>query len=297
MERNQGDQGATVYSLTHLINLNQQSDGKPLELYPTYYNSFESLNEKNYGFCSSDLIVVAAPPAMGKRPFVLSLILNLVIEDSEENLRIRYFTMEHSAQMLYKHILTSFTGKPLYKIETELHDSLGELNFLGTITSLMKQRILVDEEKFDNFLDLIARIRHDQLFQKSEVFVIDYLQLMIRCKDAVHETNLCLKALKLIAEELNIMIIVLSRVSRSIQKRKKRIPALSDLCELGKFDRYANQILLLYRPEYYGFVQDKKGRSQSGLMKVYGWRKDQQKKFKVKMRFQWECNRVVDFEE
>lgn len=87
---------------------------------------------------------------------------------------------------------------------------------------------------------------------------------------------------------------IISRISCSIEKRKKRIPALSNLCELGKFDRYANYILMLHRPEYYGFVEDKKGRSQAGILKVYGWKMDQQRKFKVKMRFHVQCNRVID---
>jgi replicative DNA helicase len=297
MERNQGDKGATIYSLPHLIKLYQQDELNRTKLYRNYYNTIESLKEKMYGFSSGELVVVAAPPAMGKRPFVLSLITNLNEESSDDKVRIRYFSLEHTAETLFKHILINFTGKPLYKLEKELLEARGEMNFLATIGNLMKQHILIDEEKFEDYLDLTARIRHDQLFQKSDVFVIDYLQLLGQCKDSVRETDLCLKALKRIAEEFDVLIIIISRISRSIEKRKKRIPALSDLCELGKFDHYANHILMLHRPEYYGFVQDKKGRFQGGIIKVYGWRMDQQKKFKVKMRFQWECNRVVNIKD
>jgi replicative DNA helicase len=294
MERNQGDKGATIYTLPHLINLYNQDEANRTKLYPKFYSTLESLKNEMYGFSSGELVVVAAPPAMGKRPFVISLIMNLSEEESERAVGIRYFSMEHTAQTVFKHLLTNYTGKPLYKLEKELGDASGEINFLATISGLMQQRIVVDEERFEDYLDLVARIRHDQLFQKSEVFVLDYLQLLGKCRNSVRETNLCIKALKGIAKEFDVLIIVLTRISRSIEKRKKRIPALSDLCEQGKFDHYANHIFMLHRPEYYGFIEDKKGRSQGGIMKVYGWRMDQQKKFKVKMRFQWECNRVID---
>jgi replicative DNA helicase len=294
MERNQGDKGATIYTVSHLINLYQQDEVNKTKLYPKFYTTLDSLKNKMYGFSSGELVVLAAPPAMGKRPFVFSLIMHLKEEGSDHSVGIRYFSLEHTAQTVFKYLLTNYTGKPLYKIEDELSEVKGEINFLSTISGLMQQRIVVDEEKFEDYLNLVARIRHDQLFQKSEVFVLDYLQLLGKCRNSVRETNLCLKALKRIAEEFDVLIIVLTRISRSIEKRKKRIPALSDLCELGKFDHYANHIFMLHRPEYYGFVEDKRGRSQAGILKVYGWRMDQQKKFKVKMRFQWECNRVID---
>lgn len=294
MERNQGDKGATIYTLPHLINLYQQDELNRTKLFPKCYNSFESLKDKIYGFSSGELVVVAAPPAMGKRPFVLSLITNLEEDCSENKVRIRYFSLENTAETLFRHILTNFTGKPLHKLEDELLKTQGEINFLVTIGNLMKQYILIDEERFEDYLDLVARIRHDQLFQKSDVFVIDYLQLLGECKNSVRETDLCLKALKKIAEEFDVLIIIISRISRSIEKRKKRIPTLSDLCELGKFDLYAKYILMLHRPEYYGFVNDKRGNSQAGLMVIYGWRMDLGKKFKLRMRFQWECNRVID---
>lgn len=297
MENNQGDKGSTVYTLPHLIKLYQEDELNRIKLHPKFYKTFESLENEMFGFSSGELVVIAAPPAMGKRAFALSLILNLKDHNSEVPLRIRYFSLEQSAQTFFRHLLINFTGKPLHKIEDELLTSRGELNFLSTISGLLKQHVLVDEEKFEDYQDLVSRIRHDQLFQKSEVYVIDKLQLLGKCKNSVRETNLCLKALNRLAKEYDVLIILLSRVSKTIYKRKKRIPTLSDLRDLGDFERFSDKILMLHRPEYYGFVEDKKGRSQAGIMKIYGWRMDHKKKFKVKMRFQWDCNRVSEFKD
>lgn len=296
MERNQGDLGASVYTVSKLLALYEGDKKEQSTLYSEFMQTgFKDLDQEIGAFEKGNLVVIAAPPAMGKRPFVLSLINNMNDSVKETTPSIRYFSLELNAQRLIKFMITNVTGIPLRQFAENMGEAGSDLGMYALLNEIINRNVLIDEERFEDFLDLISSIRHDQQVHKSEVFVIDYLQLLGQCKNSKRETNLCLKALKRLAEEYEVLIIILSRISRAIEKDKDRKPALRYLNELGDFKKYAKYILLLHRPEYYGFLTNKKGKSQAGLLYVHGFRTDQQRKFKVRMRIEPAYIRVLDY--
>ncbi len=293
--RNQGNLGTTVYSFDQLIE-QQEEHIEFLERQTKQIFSIEgALEKKMYGIGTGELVVVAAPPAMGKRAFALYLISKLSPPTSESAIGIRYFSLEHSAADLFRLILSNHTGYNRSKLAKMMTDPT-ENERLNTIYTNLKSKhhFVIDEDRFADFLDLALRMKHDQFMHQNKIVIIDYLQLLGQCRNSILETNLCLKQLKLIAEEFQIIIILLSEISRSIETKKDRIPVLTNLLELGQFDQYADKIFMLHRPGYYGFGKTDDELFSPQLMKVFGFNKTNHTNFSVKMHYEWLVNRVVD---
>ena len=253
---------------------------------------FENLDYYIRGFQKGELVVIGASQAMGKRPFTLSMISQI---SCDKNQKIRYFSLDMKAKEIVEILLMIHTEKSRTAINEVHSDDKKNLQFLKRAEELQAKNLIIDEEVFPDYIDLIERIRHDQLFEKSSIFVIDYIQLLGECKSSKKEMNLCLKAFKNLAVELDCVIIILSRISKSIEKSKTRKPQLSYLNELGKFEEYADFIGLLHRPEYFGQLEEK-GQSMAGIMFMY-IKKSRGKNLNCKIQFEFmkECYKVKDF--
>ncbi len=286
MSRNNGDLEARLYTQKHGAELfiNEKKLDSSISRF-SFLTGFESIDEHFMYMVPGNIVVIGAAPAMGKRAFVLSMMRNWKLDDYTESIRVRYFTMEISAQELFERIVIVNYGKPVYKVVEELDLMNSEAANLSETISLFEHKPIIDEEQFDDFLDLIERIRYDQQSLKSNVLVIDHLQALGPNKKSRREIALCLKALKHLSMEYGIVIIVLSQLAKSVYKQKKKIPHFSDLMRIGPFKKYADFMLLLHRPEYYGYVNTKSGKSNMGLMHVYGWEKRRGNSFKSKLKF------------
>jgi replicative DNA helicase len=229
-----------------------------------------SIDRLTSGWQPSDLIILAASPSMGKSSFISSILLNAAIRF---NMPVAIFTMEMSKERLVNRLISSEIEIDGEKIRrgtlephewTKMHYKVQPLNdapiFIDATVDLSVERIC-------------DKCRHLKLQHNIQMVMIDYLQLMK--SDSVKSTNRkqeiasILRTLKNLAKELNIPIIIVVQLGRSVETRggDKR-PQLSDLDEFRSIEENADMIMLLYRGEYYGITQDEMGNSTVGISEV-----------------------------
>lgn len=244
----------------------QNSDG--ISGVPT---GFVSLDKLTSGWQRSDMIVIAARPAMGKTAFVLSMARNTAVD---HNKGVAIFSLEMSSVQLVKRLIASEARLSAEKLRKgDLRDH--EFQQLHTrINKLSTAPIFIDDTPGISIFDLRAKCRRLKMQHDIEMVIIDYLQLMTAGNskgggNREQEISQISRSIKEIAKELNVPIIALSQLSRSVEQRggDKR-PVLSDLRESGAIEQDADIVSFIYRPEYYGFIQDEEGNSNQGVGEI-----------------------------
>ena len=244
----------------------QNSDG--ISGVPT---GFFGLDKLTAGWQRSDMIVIAARPAMGKTAFVLSMARNTAVDF---NMGVAVFSLEMSSVQLVKRLISSETRLPAEKLRKgDLRDD--EFQQLHSrITKLSTAPIYIDDTPGISVFDLRAKCRRLKMQYDIQVVIIDYLQLMTAGGskgqgNREQEISTISRSIKEIAKELNVPMIALSQLSRSVEQRggDKR-PVLSDLRESGAIEQDADIVSFIYRPEYYGFLQDEDGNSNAGVGEI-----------------------------
>lgn len=232
---------------------------------------FYDLDKITAGWQRSDMIVIAARPAMGKTAFVLSMARNCAVDFNQG---VAIFSLEMSSVQLVKRLIASETRLPAEKLRKgDLADH--EFQQLHSrITKLSTAPIYIDDTPGLSIFDLRAKCRRLKLQYDIDIVIIDYLQLMTAGGNKgqgnrEQEISSISRSIKEIAKELNIPIIALSQLSRSVEQRggDKR-PVLSDLRESGAIEQDADIVSFIYRPEYYGFIQDENGNSNAGMGEI-----------------------------
>lgn len=244
----------------------QNSDG--ISGIPT---GFYDLDKITAGWQRSDMIVIAARPAMGKTAFVLSMARNTAVDHGRG---VAIFSLEMSSVQLVKRLIASETRLSAEKLRKgDLADH--EFQQLHSrITKLSTSPIYIDDTPGLSIFDLRAKCRRLKLQYDIDMVIIDYLQLMTAGGNKgqgnrEQEISSISRSIKEIAKELNVPIIALSQLSRSVEQRggDKR-PVLSDLRESGAIEQDADIVSFIYRPEYYGFHQDENGASNAGVGEI-----------------------------
>jgi replicative DNA helicase len=213
---------------------------------------FPFLNRKTNGWQSTDLIILAARPSVGKTAFALNLAINAA-NDRLKPTPVAFFSLEMSSGQLVNRILSSESQVSLEKIsrgrmdETE-YDKVFEANI-----RFGRMSIYIDDTASLNILEFRSKAR--RLVSKHGVglIIIDYLQLMGGTGNGNREQEVSniSRNLKILAKQLKIPIIALSQMSRGIETRKdKPEPVLSDLRESGAIEQDADMVMFLYRPDY-----------------------------------------------
>ncbi len=217
---------------------------------------FRQLNELTTGFGEGDLVIIAARPAMGKTSFAL----NLAEKALKDKLGVAIFSLEMPAEQLMIRMLSSITSIPMQKLKIgDLDD--GEWSRLSSaMDEMSRSKLFVD----DNGLVDIHHVRSKLRKLKSanpeiSLAIIDYLQLMSSSgnKDRHLEVSEISRGLKLLARELNMPIIALSQLNRSLESRSDKRPMLSDLRESGAIEQDADLILFVYRDDVYRIREEK----------------------------------------
>ena len=232
---------------------------------------FRGLDALTSGWQRSDMIVIAARPAMGKTAFVLSMARNTAVD---YNMGVAIFSLEMSNVQLVKRLIASearISAEKLRKGNLEDH----EFQQLYTrVSKLSTAPIFIDDTPGLSVFDLRAKCRRLKMQYDIQMVIIDYLQLMSAgggkgTGNREQEISTISRSIKEIAKELNIPIIALSQLSRSVETRggDKR-PVLSDLRESGAIEQDADIVGFLYRPEYYGLLQNEDGSSNQGVGEV-----------------------------
>ncbi len=232
---------------------------------------FFELDKVTAGWQRSDMIVIAARPAMGKTAFVLSMARNTAVD---HGMGVAVFSLEMSSVQLVKRLIASearLSAEKLRKGDLKDHE-FQQLH--SRITKLSTAPIYIDDTPGISIFDLRAKCRRLKLQYDIQMVIIDYLQLMTAggskgSGNREQEISSISRSIKEIAKELNVPIIALSQLSRSVETRggDKR-PMLSDLRESGAIEQDADIVSFIYRPEYYGFLQDEDGNSNQGVGEI-----------------------------
>ncbi|MBI1782524.1 MAG: replicative DNA helicase, partial [Sphingobacteriales bacterium] len=232
---------------------------------------FPSLDRLTYGWQSTDLIILAARPAVGKTAFALNLARNAALNASKPT-PVAFFSLEMSAGQLVQRILAAESEIWLEKIargKMEEHE-MKQLYKRG-IEKLANAPIFIDDTAALNIFELRAKCRRLKNKHNVGLILIDYLQLMSgtgenRNTNREQEISRISRDLKGLAKELQVPIIALSQLSRAVESRKEgnKMPQLSDLRESGAIEQDADMVMFIYRPEYYDITSNEMGESNKG---------------------------------
>ncbi len=233
-------------------------------------SGYTKLDRMTAGWQRSDLIILAARPSMGKTAFVLSMARNMAVEHKQS---IAVFSLEMAAVQLVNRLIVGEAEIPSDKIRVgNLTDEEWErLDY--RIKRLEDAKIFIDDTPGISVFELRAKCRRLKNQHNIDVIIIDYLQLMTGTPETrgnrEQEVSTISRSLKALAKELNVPVIALSQLNRSVEVRTgSKRPQLSDLRESGAIEQDADMVVFIHRPEKYGILQDEEGNSLVGLAEI-----------------------------
>lgn len=222
-------------------------------------SGFIDLDVKTSGLNPSDLIIVAARPAMGKSAFVLNIADYVA---SHEHMPVMMFSLEMSKEQLVNRILCSESEIDSMKLRNAELTSEDWLKLGQASGQLADVPLYIDDTPGLSAAELRAKCRKAKLEKNIGLVIIDYMQLMeskLRNESRQQEISEISRSLKILAKELNVPVIALSQLSRASEARADHRPMLSDLRESGAIEQDADIVLFLHREDYYDENTDKKG--------------------------------------
>ncbi len=217
---------------------------------------YAELNKMTTGFGKGDLVIIAARPAMGKTSFALNMVQNLI----EKGKGVAFFSLEMPAEQLMLRLLSVQTSIQLQRLR------LGDFNpeeykrLNDAVDKMRHSKLFVDDHGSLNIHQLRSKLRKlKSRHPEIELAVIDYLQIMNGTggKDRHLEVSEISRGLKMLARELEIPIVALSQLNRSLESRSDKRPMLSDIRESGSIEQDADIILFVYRNDVYLYKEEK----------------------------------------
>ena len=253
----------TFAKLEELYNQKGQLSGTP--------TGFTDYDLKTSGLHDSDLIIVAARPAMGKSAFAINIATNVAVQAKKG---VAIFNLEMSKEQVGNRILCCEALVDSNKVRTGQLEDDDWVKLASTLTRLSEAPIYIDDTAGISIMEIRAKCRKLKIEKDIGLVVIDYLQLIQGSgkKNASREQEISeiSRSLKILAKELQIPVIALSQLSRSVEKRDDKRPMLSDLRESGAIEQDADQVIFLYRDDYYNEDSVKKNVAEVILAKHRG---------------------------
>ena len=239
--------------LEQLYNQKQHITGVP--------TGFIDLDYKTAGLHNSDLILIAARPAMGKSAFVLNIATNVALR---ANVPVAIFSLEMSKEQMVNRILCSEAMVDSNKVRTGKIDDDDWIKLADTMGDLSEAPIYIDDTPGISINEIRAKCRKLKLEKNIGLVVIDYLQLVQGSSKRAQgsreqEISEISRSLKILAKEINVPVIALSQLSRAPEQRPDHRPMLSDLRESGAIEQDADIVMFLYRDDYYNEDSEDKG--------------------------------------
>ena len=222
---------------------------------------FIDLDRMTSGLNNSDLIILAARPAMGKTAFALNLALNA----GKEKKKVLVFSLEMPAQQLYQRLLSIESGIPQNKLKNVYLEEEEWTKLTVATGNLAETDIYVADLPYTNVLEIRSYARKMKSQEKLDLIIIDYLQLINGTGrggsefSRQQEISDISRSLTGLARELDVPVIALSQLSRAVESRVDKRPMLSDLRESGAIEQDADIVAFLYREEYYIPETENKG--------------------------------------
>lgn len=220
-------------------------------------SGFKDLDIKTSGLNNSDLIIVAARPAMGKSAFAL----NIATAVAKSKVPVLIFSLEMSKEQMVNRILCSEAQVDSMKVRTGKLDTDDWVKLGKASGDLAETPIYIEDTPGLSSAELRAKCRKAKLEKDIGLVVIDYLQLMEskgRSDSRQQEISEISRSLKILAKEINVPVIALSQLSRAAEQRPDHRPMLSDLRESGSIEQDADIVMFLYRDDYYNPETEKK---------------------------------------
>ena len=232
---------------------------------------FSDLDYKTAGLHESDLVLVAARPAMGKTAFALNIATNAALKGGTG---VAIFSLEMSKEQLVNRILCSEAMVDSNKVRTGKIDEDDWIKLAGALGPLSEANIYIDDTPGISVMEIRAKCRKLKLEKNIGLVVIDYLQLVQASNNKrgsrEQEISEISRSLKILAKEINVPVIALSQLSRAPEQRPDHRPMLSDLRESGAIEQDADIVMFLYRDDYYNENSEKKNIAEVIIAKHRG---------------------------
>ncbi|WP_336689197.1 MULTISPECIES: replicative DNA helicase [unclassified Chryseobacterium] len=217
-------------------------------------SGFRDVDKETGGWQNSDLIIIAARPAMGKTAFLLSMARNIAVG---HKIPMALFSLEMASVQLITRMIASETRISSEKLRKGTLDDEEWERLFSNVSELENAPLYIDETPSLSIFDFRAKCRRLVMQHGVKLIMVDYLQLMTAGSggkgggNREQEISMISRSLKAIAKELNVPVIALSQLSRSVETRPGKRPQLSDLRESGAIEQDADIVSFIFRPEYY----------------------------------------------
>lgn len=222
-------------------------------------SGYTDLDYNTSGFQKSDLVIIAARPAMGKTAFELNIAEYMAFR---KNATVAIFSLEMSKEQLVNRLLALESSVDSQKIRTGDVDDGDWEKLIEGANTIAKSHMIIDDTASISISELKSKCRRYKREFDLGIVIIDYLQLMTttgRSESRQQEISEISRSLKSLARELNVPIIALSQLGRAVESRPDKRPMLSDLRESGAIEQDADMVMFLYRDDYYNKESEKKG--------------------------------------
>jgi len=227
---------------------------------------FEDLDRLTTGFHKSDLVVLAARPAMGKTAMALNAIWHA---SGEKKMPVAIFSLEMSKEQLVQRLISQTTRIPAQALRSGNVKAEDWPKLLRGVAQVSEAPIWIDDTAGVTLMEMRAKVRRlaSQLIAQGgpplSLVVVDYLQLMIgqgsRNDNRQQEIAEISRGLKVLARDLDVPVLAIAQLSRAVESRHDKRPMLSDLRDSGAIEQDADMVMFLYRDEYYNPDSDDKG--------------------------------------
>ena len=243
----------SVQNIEKLINNKGGLTGLP--------SGFADLDKLTSGLHPSDFIILAARPSMGKTALALNIVQNVALRAHKkiggEPRSVAFFSLEMSKEQLVNRMLCAEAGIDSQRLRVgEMGDKDWDALW-GACDLMSKAKIYIDDTAGITVMDMRSRARRLKAEHGLDLIVVDYLQLMqgsgkrTNSGDRQQEVSEISRSLKALARELDVPVLALSQLSRSVEARQVKRPMLSDLRESGSLEQDADMVAFLYREDYY----------------------------------------------
>ncbi|MCQ2550959.1 MAG: replicative DNA helicase [Clostridia bacterium] len=225
---------------------------------------FKDLDNKLGGLKKSDLIIIAARPSMGKTAFALNIAQQSAIKHGSS---VLIFSLEMDRTQLGQRMLSVESRVEIKKLQDGDLQRKDWERISASVDTLSKANIQIDNTPGISFMEIKNKCRRLKAEKGLDLVVIDYLQLMSyegKTESRLQEVSALSRNLKLLAREMECPVIVLSQLSRAVEKRDDKRPILSDLRESGSIEQDADIVMFLHREDYY----DKDNEDKKGICEV-----------------------------
>lgn len=219
---------------------------------------FADLDKLTGGLQKSDLIIIAARPAVGKSALGLGIAYNAAVRHQRT---VALFVLEMSAEQIVQRILAMETGIDSHRLRMGHIDDGEWTSVTRAFGRLSEAQIFIDDSASVSIMDVRSKSRRLHAERGIDLIIIDYLQLMTsgKSENRVQEISQISRSLKGLARELNVPVIALAQLSRAVESRQSHVPMLSDLRESGSIEQDADIVGFIYREDVYDPDTERKG--------------------------------------